>query len=147
MAISRTTQNLERAGQRVARMARMVRIHIGRKRNTYTIVTGLRIAARCRSATRCAALARRSILSLGWTPPWPCHHQALGQQNRADYDGFLRKLITYMMEDPRTTWRLNLLFLARVAGARGRPCEEHRRADHLCGHGRRCAARLSTDAR
>lgn len=110
MAISRTTQNLERAGDEVARIARMVKniINNGTPRNLPT--SELRLAADLASA-----LLRKSLDSFARLDT-SMAVTIIKQDNEIDdeYNGFLRKLITYMMEDPRTiTPSLDLLFLAK----------------------------------
>ncbi|MCU0761772.1 MAG: phosphate signaling complex protein PhoU [Hydrogenophaga sp.] len=110
MAISRTTQNLERAGDEVARIARMVKsiINNGTPRNLP--ISELRLAADLASA-----LLRKSLDSFARLDT-SMAVTIIKQDNEIDdeYNGFLRKLITYMMEDPRTiTPSLDLLFLAK----------------------------------
>lgn len=110
MAISRTTQNLERAGDEVARIARMVKniINNGTPRNLPT--SELRLAADLASA-----LLRKSLDSFARLDT-SMAVTIIKQDYQIDdeYNGFLRKLITYMMEDPRTiTPSLDLLFLAK----------------------------------
>jgi phosphate transport system protein len=110
MAISRTTQNLERAGDEVARIARMVKsiIENGTPRNLP--ISELRLAADLASA-----LLRKSLDSFARLDT-AMAVTIIKQDNEIDdeYNGFLRKLITYMMEDARTiSPSLDLLFLAK----------------------------------
>ncbi|MDO8906060.1 phosphate signaling complex protein PhoU [Hydrogenophaga sp.] len=110
MAISRTTQNLERAGDEVARIARMVKsiIESGSPRNLP--ISELRLAADLASA-----LLRKSLDSFARLDT-SMAVAIIKDDNEIDneYNGFLRKLITYMMEDARTiSPSLDLLFLAK----------------------------------
>jgi phosphate transport system protein len=110
MAISRTTQNLERAGDEVARIARMVKsiIENGSPRNLP--ISELRLAADLASA-----LLRKSLDSFARLDTTMAVAIIKGD-NEIDneYNGFLRKLITYMMEDARTiSPSLDLLFLTK----------------------------------
>jgi phosphate transport system protein len=66
MAISRTTQNLERAGDEVARIARMVKSIIEAARRA---PADLRTAPGGRPGRR-ACCAKRWTPSPGWTPAW-----------------------------------------------------------------------------
>ena len=110
MAISRTTQNLERAGDEIERMARMVKsiIQTGSPRNLPT--SELRVAA-----DLAAALLRKTLDSFARLDTVMAI-TIIKEDSEIDdeYNGFLRKLITYMMEDPRTiSPSLDLLFLAK----------------------------------
>jgi phosphate transport system protein len=110
MAISRTTQNLERAGDEVARIARMVKsiIQTGTPRNLPS--SELRLAADLASSMLRKTLDSFARLDTAMAV------DIIKQDNEIDdeYNGFLRKLITYMMEDPRTiSPSLDLLFLAK----------------------------------
>jgi len=110
MAISRTTQNLERAGDEVARIARMVKsiIESGTPRNLP--ISELRMAA-----DLAATLLRKTLDAFARLDTVSALSIIKGDDEiDAEYDGFLRKLITYMMEDPRTiSPSLDLLFLAK----------------------------------
>jgi phosphate transport system protein len=110
MAISRTTQNLERAGDEIARIARMVKsiIQSGSPRNLPS--SELRVAAEL-----AASMLRKTLDSFARLDTVMAV-AIIKQDNEIDdeYNGFLRKLITYMMEDPRTiSPSLDLLFLAK----------------------------------
>jgi phosphate transport system protein len=110
MSISRTTQNLERAGDEVERMARMVKSIIkgGSPRNLPT--SELRVAA-----DLAAALLRKTLDSFARLDT-NMAVTIIKEDDEIDneYNGFLRKLMTYMMEDPRTiSPSLDLLFLAK----------------------------------
>ncbi len=110
MAISRTTQNLERAGDEIERMARMVKsiIKSGSPRNLPT--SELRVAA-----DLAAAMLRKTLDSFARLDT-AMAVTIIKEDDQIDdeYNGFLRKLITYMMEDPRTiSPSLDLLFLAK----------------------------------
>jgi phosphate transport system protein len=51
----------------------------------------------------------------GWTPPWQLSILKDDDLIDKEFDGFVRKLITYMMEDPRKiSASLDLLFLAKA---------------------------------
>ena len=110
MAISRTTQNLERAGDEVARIARMVKsiIQSGTPRNVPT--SELRLAADLASTMLRKTLDSFARLDTSMAVDIIKHDYQIDDE----YNGFLRKLITYMMEDPRTiSPSLDLLFLAK----------------------------------
>ena len=111
MAMARTTGNLERAGDEVTKMARMVHsiIQSGEARSLPT--------SELRSASEIAVnLLRKSLDAIARLDV----HMALTIIKEDDlidqeYNGFLRKLMTYIMEDPRTiSASLNLLFLAKA---------------------------------
>lgn len=111
MAISRTTQNLERAGDEIERMARMVisLIEGGSPRPLP--------AHELRHAADLATQMLRKTLDAFARLDTATAVVILREDDEVDaeYDGFLRKLITYMMEDPRTiSSGLNLLFLAKA---------------------------------
>ena len=110
MAISRTTQHLEREGDEIAGIARMVKsiIQNGTPRNFPS--SELRVAS-----DLAAALLRKTLDSFARLDTTMAV-AIIKQDNEIDdeYNGFLRKLITYMMEDPRTiSPSLDLLFLAK----------------------------------
>ena len=111
MAIARVTSNLERAGDEVTKVARMVKsiIENGSPRSLPT--AELRLAA-----DLAAALMRKSLDAFARLDTTMAIEIIKGDDAvDVEYDGFLRKLITYMMEDPRKiTPSLDLLFLAKA---------------------------------
>lgn len=111
MAFSKATANLERMGDEAHRMARMVRSIIDSGAARTLPCSELRVAAEMASTQLRKALDGLARLDT---------KAALGilkEDDRIDeeFDGFVRKLITYMMEDPRTiSASLDLLFLAKA---------------------------------
>lgn len=112
VAISKTTTNLERAGDEAFKIARMVKLIVESEQQYKTLpIYELRIAAelaqkQIRNALN--ALARLDVEAA---------FQILQEDSLIDmeFDGFMRKLVTYMMEDPRTiSMSLNLLFIAKA---------------------------------
>ena len=91
MAFSKATANLERMGDEASKMARMVRsiIETGAPRNLPT-------TDRLDTRAALAILKEDDLID-------------------EEFDGFVRKLVTYMMEDPRTiSPSLDLLFIAKA---------------------------------
>lgn len=111
LAMSKITANLERAGDEVSRMARMVKLIIESGSARSLPSTDLHVAADLASD-----LLRRSLDAFARLDT----ETALAiikadDQLDHEYDGFMRKLMTYIMEDPRTiSASLNLLFLAKA---------------------------------
>ena len=111
IAISKTTANLERVGDEAEKIARMVRsiIQSGSARSLPSLE--LRVAADLASGLLNKALDAFARLDTS---------AALSilkedDQIDAEFDGFVRKLVTYMMEDPRMiSPSLDLLFLAKA---------------------------------
>ncbi|MCD6667233.1 MAG: phosphate signaling complex protein PhoU [Hydrogenophaga sp.] len=110
MAISRTTQNLERAGDEIARIARMVKSIIEGGSARSLPISELRLAS-----DLAAGMLRKTLDAFARLDTTMA--LAIMKEDNAidvEYDGFLRKLITYMMEDARTiSPSLDLLFLAK----------------------------------
>jgi len=110
MAISRTTQNLERAGDEIARIARMVKSIIEGGSARSLPISELRLAS-----DLAAGMLRKTLDAFARLDTSMA--LAIMKEDNAidvEYDGFLRKLITYMMEDARTiSPSLDLLFLAK----------------------------------
>ena len=111
IAISKTTANLERVGDEAAKIARMVRsiIEAGAPRAMPTLE--LRYAGELASGLLNKALDAFARLDVN------AALSILKEDDEIDreFDGFVRILITYMMEDPRTiSASLDLLFLAKA---------------------------------
>jgi phosphate transport system protein len=111
MAISKATANLERAGDEAEKIARMVKaiIHSGSSRALPA--SELRLASELASG-----LLRKSLDAFARLDTVAAV-SIMREDNLidAEFDGFLRKLITYMMEDPRTiSPSLDLLFVAKA---------------------------------
>lgn len=110
MAISRTTQNLERAGDEIARVARMVKLIIESGSPRSLPISELRLAGDLASGMLRKTLDSFARLDVNMALAIIKEDDVID----AEYNGFLRKLITYMMEDARTiSPSLNLLFLAK----------------------------------
>ena len=110
IAISRTIANLERAGDEADRIARMVQRIIQAGSARTLPFTELRIAAALASDMLRQALDAFARLDV------PIALEIIKTDDLIDkeYDGFMRKLVTYMMEDARTiTPSLDLLFIAK----------------------------------
>jgi len=111
MAISKITANLERAGDEAQKIAKMVRSIIDGGTPRKLPSSELRLATEMASTQLRKALdgfARLDIISAV---------TILKEDDLIDkeFDGFVRKLITYMMEDPRTiSASLDLLFIAKA---------------------------------
>ena len=111
MAFSKATANLERMGDEATRMARMVRSIIESGAARLLPSSDLRTAADLASGLLRKALDAFARLDT------KAAVDILKEDDQIDreFDGFVRKLITYMMEDPRTiSASLDLLFLAKA---------------------------------
>ncbi len=111
IAISKATANLERAGDEAAKIARMVRSIIGSGAPRSLPSLELRVAAEM-----AAGLLRKALDAFARLDA-PAALAIMKEDNLIDleFDGFVRKLITYMMEDPRMiSPSLDLLFLAKA---------------------------------
>lgn len=111
IAISKTTANLERVGDEAEKIARMVRsiINSGSARSLPS--SELRVASDLASGLLRKALDAFARLDV------TAAVSILKEDDQIDkeFDGFVRKLITYMMEDPRMiSPSLDLLFLAKA---------------------------------
>ena len=111
IAFSKATANLERMGDEAHKMARMVKaiIESGSARQLPT--TDLRVAADLASGLLRKALDAFARLDTKAAVAILKEDDLIDQE----FDGFVRTLITYMMEDPRTiSASLDLLFLAKA---------------------------------
>ena len=111
IAISRIIANLERAGDEADRIARMVQRIITAGSGRTLPSTELGIAASLASDLLRKALDAFARLDTAAAV------SILKEDDQidAEFDGFVRKLITYMMEDPRTiSASLDLLFIAKA---------------------------------
>jgi len=111
IAISKTTANLERAGDEAAKIARMVLsiINSGAPRNLPSLE--LRVASDLASNLLNKALDAFARLDAQAALEILKEDDAIDRE----FGGFVRKLVTFMMEDPRTiSPSLDLLFLAKA---------------------------------
>jgi len=112
MAMSKTTANLERVGDEAEKIARMV-LSIVEKSGTVRALPAseLRVAADLASGLLRKALDAFARLDTATAVAILKEDDLIDRE----FDGFVRKLITYMMEDPRTiSASLDLLFLAKA---------------------------------
>jgi phosphate transport system protein len=111
IAISKTTANLERAGDEAEKIARMVKSIINSGAARTLPASELRIAADLASGLLRKALDAFARLDANVAVSILKEDDLIDRE----FDGFVRKLITYMMEDPRTiSPSLDLLFLAKA---------------------------------
>ena len=111
MAMSKTTANLERVGDEAEKIARMVKSMMAHG--------GFRAlpSSELRLATEMASDLLRKSLDAFARLDTATAVTILKEDDLIDkeFDGFVRKLITYMMEDPRTiSSSLDLLFVAKA---------------------------------
>lgn len=111
MAMSKATANLERAGDETVRIARMVKSILASGASRQLPTSDLGVAADLASGLLRKALDAFARLDTAAAV------NILREDDLIDreFDGFVRKLVTYMMEDPRTiSASLDLLFLAKA---------------------------------
>jgi len=111
IAISKTTANLERVGDEANKIARMAKsiIESGSARTLPS--SDLRVAADLASGLLRKALDAFARLDVTAAVAILKEDDLIDRE----FDGFVRKLVTYMMEDPRTiSASLDLLFLAKA---------------------------------
>jgi phosphate transport system protein len=112
LSIARATTNLERAGDEAARIARMVRSIVATGAAQHSLpLADLRLA--CDLAAGLIAKSLDAFARLDTTAALAI----LREDDAVDreFAGFVRKLVTYMMEDPRMiSESLNLLFIAKA---------------------------------
>ncbi len=111
IAISKTTANLERVGDEAEKIARMVRSIVQSGQSRSLPATELRVASDMASGLLRKALDAFARLDTVAAVSILKEDDLIDQE----FDGFVRKLITYMMEDPRTiSASLDLLFVAKA---------------------------------
>lgn len=111
IAISKITANLERAGDESEKIARMVKSIINSGNSRALPSSELRIAADLASGLLRKALDAFARLDVTEAVSILKEDDLIDQE----FDGFVRKLVTYMMEDPRTiSASLDLLFVAKA---------------------------------
>lgn len=113
IAVSKTIANLERVGDEAARIARTVQrlINTGVSSRLRLPVTDLAFEAELATAQL------RKVLDAFARLDTARALEVLKQDDQIDqeFDGLLRKLITYMMEDPRTiSSSIDLIFVAKA---------------------------------
>jgi phosphate transport system protein len=111
MAISRITANLERAGDEAHKIARMVKSIVKSGAARSLPANELNVAQELASALLRKALDAFARLDIKAAAAILKEDDLIDQE----FDGFVRKLITYMMEDPRTiSASLDLLSIAKA---------------------------------
>ena len=111
IAILKTTANLERVGDEANQLARMVKSITGSGASRTLPASELNIAAELASGLLRKALDAFARLDTDVAVSILKEDDLIDQE----FDGFVRKLITYMMEDPRTiSASLDLLFVAKA---------------------------------
>ncbi|RZL67324.1 MAG: phosphate signaling complex protein PhoU [Variovorax sp.] len=111
IAISKTTANLERVGDEANKIARMVKSIIESGSSRTLPSTEIRVAADMASSLLRKALDAFARLDTAAALSILKDDDLIDKE----FDGFVRKLVTYMMEDPRTiSASLDLLFLAKA---------------------------------
>ena len=111
IAISKTTANLERVGDEAEKIARMVRSIINSGGPRSLPANELRVAADMASGLLRKALDAFARLDTNAAVAILKEDDLIDEE----FNGFVRKLITYMMEDPRMiSPSLDLLFLAKA---------------------------------
>ena len=113
IAISKTIANLERIGDEAARIARMAQrlLNSGLSNRMRLPVSDL--AYECELATK----QLRKVLDAFARLDTQAALEVLRQDDQIDreFEGLMRKLITYMMEDPRTiSSAIDLVFVAKA---------------------------------
>jgi phosphate transport system protein len=111
MAISKITANLERVGDEAAKIARMVQSIVKSASGRSLPAAGIKVASELAVGLLRKALDSFAVLDT------TAALSILKEDDQIDreFDGFVRKLITYMMEDPRTiSSSLDLLFVAKA---------------------------------
>ena len=113
IAVSKTIANLERVGDEAARIARTVQrlINSGMSSRLRLPVSDLVF-----ESDLAIALLRKSLDAFARLDV-ECALEVLRQDDAIDqeFDGLMRKLITYMMEDPRTiSSSIDLVFVAKA---------------------------------
>ena len=113
IAVSKSIANLERVGDEAARIARTVQrlMNTGVSSRLRLPVADLQFEAQLAIALLRKALDAFARLDTGRAL------EVLKQDDQIDqeFDGLLRKLITYMMEDPRTiSSSIDLIFVAKA---------------------------------
>ncbi|MDR1425238.1 MAG: phosphate signaling complex protein PhoU [Azoarcus sp.] len=111
LAISKITTNLERAGDEANKIARRVKSIVESASARKMPIGDLRLASGMAITLIRRALDAFARLDLDTAVSILKEDDLIDQE----FKGFTRKLITYMMEDPRTIGdSLNLLFLAKA---------------------------------
>jgi len=111
MAISKTTANLERVGDEAEKIARMVRAIIQSGGPRSLPANELRVAADMASGLLRKALDAFARLDTAAAVAILKEDDLIDEE----FNGFVRKLVTYMMEDPRMiSPSLDLLFMAKA---------------------------------
>ena len=111
VGVSRVIVNLERAGDESSRMARMLKSYIEAGAPRSLPISDLATSAQHAADSMHKTLDAFARLDVQTSL------DIIKEDDRidAEYEGFFRQLITYMMEDPRTiSSSLNLLFLAKA---------------------------------
>lgn len=113
IAISKTIGNLERVGDEAARIARTVQrlINTGVSSRLRLPVSDVSFEATLATASLRKSLDAFARLDVGVAV------EVIKSDNEidAEFDGLMRKLITYMMEDPRTiSASIDLVFVAKA---------------------------------
>jgi phosphate transport system protein len=113
IAVSKTIANLERIGDEAARIARTVQrlLSSGMSSRLRLPVTDLSFEAELATKQLRKALDAFARLDVSAAVDVLRHDDQIDQE----FDGLMRKLITYMMEDPRTiSSAIDLVFVAKA---------------------------------
>jgi phosphate transport system protein len=113
IAISKTIGNLERVGDEAARIARTVQRLVSAGVSTRLLKPVADLSYECSLATASLRKALDAFARLDTEQAV----EVIKDDNQIDqeFDGLMRKLITYMMEDPRTIGAaIDLVFVAKA---------------------------------
>ena len=111
IAVSKATANLERVGDEAARIARTVQKLINQGVSSRLPISDLEFCATLATAQLRRALDAFARLDATTALEVLRHDDEVDRE----FEGLLRKLITYMMEDPRTiSTAIDLVFVAKA---------------------------------